>query len=112
MVAAIAVMRSTKATYSSRTPGFRRERNTVTIMAAAPLPSSAPGPSRHGSLGPLGSLGIFRRRFDRLHVGVGEAEMMADLMHQHVLDDGAERFIVLGPIIQDRATIKPNHVRH
>src|ERR1700685_1469603 len=33
MVAAIAPMRSTNATYSSRTPGLRRERNTVTIMA-------------------------------------------------------------------------------
>ena len=31
-------MRSTSATYSSRTPGFRRERKTVTIMAMLLMP--------------------------------------------------------------------------
>jgi hypothetical protein len=28
-------------------------------------------------------------------VVVGEAEVVADLMHQHVGDDGAQRFVVL-----------------
>src|SRR5262245_2657372 len=36
MVAASSLMRSTRLTYSSRTPGIRRERKTVTIMAVLP----------------------------------------------------------------------------
>ena len=38
--------------------------------------------------------------------------MMADLVHQHVLDDRAERLIVLGPVIKDRPPVEPDHVRH
>src|SRR5580700_8224062 len=48
-----------------------------------------------------------RAGFDRLHVGVGQAEMVADLVHQHVGDDGAQRILVRGPIVEDRAPIKP-----
>jgi hypothetical protein len=32
-----------------------------------------------------------RAGFDRLHVGVRQPEVVADLVHQHVTDDGAER---------------------
>src|SRR5271169_3594058 len=46
MVRAISVIRSTRATYSSRTPGLRRERNTVTIIAGMLLPFSSAQVSR------------------------------------------------------------------
>jgi hypothetical protein len=38
--------------------------------------------------------------------------MMADLMHQHMPDDRTERFVVLGPVVEDRAPVEPDHVRH
>ena len=50
--------------------------------------------------------------FDRRHIGIGQAEMMADLMHQHMFDDGAKGFVVLGPIVENRTPIKPDHVGH
>ena len=37
---------------------------------------------------------------------------MADLVDEHVPDDGAERFVVLRPVIEDRPTIEPDHVGH
>src|SRR5262249_29043285 len=49
---------------------------------------------------------------DSLHIGIGEAKMMADLVHQNMLDDGAERFVVLSPIIENRPPIEPDHIRH
>src|SRR5581483_6641255 len=49
---------------------------------------------------------------DRLHVGVRQAEMMADLVHQDVRDDRAERFVVLGPVVEDRPAVEPDHVGH
>ena len=36
--------------------------------------------------------------------------MMADLVDQHVADDVAEGLVVLGPVIQDRPAVEPNHV--
>src|SRR5437016_1837826 len=99
MVAAISAMRSTSATYSSRMPGRSRERNTITIMAS---PSLDPRivwritPSRHA-------------RLERLHVVVGEAEMVADLVHQHMGDDRAQRLVVLGPVVEDRPAVEPHH---
>ena len=38
--------------------------------------------------------------------------MMPDLVHQHMRDDGAERLVVLGPIVEDRAAVEPDHVGH
>src|ERR1700740_3269163 len=38
--------------------------------------------------------------------------MMADLMHQHMFDDGAKRLVVIGPIIENWAAIEPDHIRH
>ena len=37
--------------------------------------------------------------------------MMADLVHQHVGHERAERLLVLGPIIEERAAVEPDHVR-
>src|SRR3984957_11292040 len=50
------------------------------------------------------------RRFDRRHVVIGETEMMADLVDQHMADDPSQRFVMFGPVIQDRAAIQPDHV--
>src|SRR5271169_5350460 len=55
---------------------------------------------------------LFRTMLDGRHVLVRQPEMMTDLVHQHMLDDGAERFVVLGPVIDDRAAIEPDHVGH
>jgi hypothetical protein len=55
------------------------------------------------------SIGV---RFDRLHVGVGQAEMMADLMDQHMGDDGTERLLMVAPVVEDRPAIQPDHARH
>src|ERR1700722_2020006 len=38
--------------------------------------------------------------------------MMADLVHQHVAHDRSERLIVLGPIIEDRSAVQPDHIGH
>src|SRR5262245_29637829 len=51
-------------------------------------------------------------RLDRRHVVVGEAEMVADLVHQHVGDDGTKRLVVLGPVVEDRPPVEPDHVGH
>src|SRR5208282_578520 len=53
-----------------------------------------------------------RSSFDGSHVGIRQSEMMTDLVHQHMLDDRAERFVMLGPVIEDRAAIQPDHVGH
>ena len=38
--------------------------------------------------------------------------MMTDLVHQDVPDDRAQRFVVVGPVIEDRPAIEPDHIRH
>ncbi len=38
--------------------------------------------------------------------------MVADLVDEHVGDDVAERFLVLRPVIEDRAAVEGNAVRH
>src|SRR5215831_4870008 len=60
----------------------------------------------------LFAFGLLGRFLDRNHIRVGKAEMMTDLMYQHMFDDGAERLVVLGPIVENWTTIEPNHVRH
>ena len=37
---------------------------------------------------------------------------MADLVHQDVGDDRAQGLVVLGPVIQDRTAVEPDHVGH
>ena len=37
--------------------------------------------------------------------------MMANLVHQHVTDDRAQFLVVLGPVVQDRPAVQPDHVR-
>ena len=51
-----------------------------------------------------------RVSLDRLHIGVRQPEMVADLMDQDVTDDMAQRFLMLGPVIQDRPPVEPDHV--
>src|SRR5258708_6370875 len=58
----------------------------------------------------LSILHRIRLVFDALHVVIGESEVVADLVHEHVDDDGAERFLVLGPIIENRPPVEMNHV--
>ena len=58
------------------------------------------------------SPGSVRLGFDCLHVGVGKAEMVADLMDQHVGNDGAERVLMLTPIVEDWPAVEPDHVGH
>src|SRR5947199_2782672 len=68
--------------------------------------------SQHSQLGLSSSMGsILCSRFYGLHVLVRQAEMVSDLMHQHVRDDGAERLFVLRPVVEDGATEKPDSVR-
>ena len=38
--------------------------------------------------------------------------MVADLVHQHVGDDGAQAVLVLGPVVEDRPAVEPDHVGH
>src|SRR3954471_22747158 len=50
--------------------------------------------------------------FDVFHVLIRHAEVMADLVHQHMRDDRAERLVMLRPVIEDRTPVEPDHVRH
>ena len=36
--------------------------------------------------------------------------MMADLVHEDVGDEVAEGFLVLGPVVEDRPAVEPDHV--
>ncbi len=36
--------------------------------------------------------------------------MVADLVDQHMPHNDLKRFVVLGPVIEDRAAVKPDHV--
>jgi len=38
--------------------------------------------------------------------------MMADLVHEHVLDDSAEGLATRSPVFEDRPPVEPDHVRH
>src|SRR5215468_1034581 len=119
MVAASSAIRFTRATYSSRTPGRRRERKTVTIMASSIRAHAAAScaadqmyvfdrwHARGRCRGLRRSAG---RRLDLLHIAVRQAKMMADLVHQDVGDDLAQRLVVLGPIVQDGSAVEPDHV--
>src|ERR1700687_4629524 len=57
-------------------------------------------------------LSSFGRLFDRRHIRVRQAEVMADLVHQNMLDDGPQCLVVLGPIIEDRPPVQTDNVRH
>ncbi len=50
--------------------------------------------------------------FDCLHIGIRQTEVMTDLVHQDVRDNGSERVFVFCPVVEDRAAIKPDHIRH
>src|SRR3954466_7523128 len=51
-----------------------------------------------------------RSRLDRFHVGVRQAEVVADLVDEDMADDMAERLVVLGPVIEDWPPVQPDHV--
>ena len=75
--------------------GFRFEAEIAAMAAAVDFHCLAP----------------FSRRSPRsLRCRVRQPEMMADLVHQHVGDDGAQAVLVLGPVVEDRAAIEPDHV--
>src|SRR5690606_5056684 len=48
---------------------------------------------------------------DRSHAGIGKAEMVADLVNENVGDDGTQRLLVLGPVVEDGTAIEPDLVR-
>ena len=50
------------------------------------------------------------RALDPLHVLVAEAEMMADLMDQHVPHQMPQIFAGLAPVIEDRPAVEKDHV--
>src|SRR5205823_526697 len=58
------------------------------------------------------SVCVLGRVLDPGHVGIRQAEMVADLVHQHMLHDCAQGLLVLGPIVEDRPAVEPDHIRH
>src|SRR5262249_21032608 len=50
------------------------------------------------------------RRFDPFHVRVAEAEMVADLVDQHMAHQPGEILAALAPIIEDRPAVEKDHV--
>src|SRR5207244_7826518 len=48
-------------------------------------------------------------RLNRLHVGVRQPKVVPDLVDQDVADDMAERFLMLGPVVEDRTAVEPDH---
>src|ERR1700742_217645 len=75
-------------------------------------PIAAANPRVNPSVNPgQAARGLFRAGLDLLHVGVGQAEMVANFVDQDVADDLAEGFVVLRPVIQDRPPVEPDHVR-
>src|SRR5689334_21526610 len=51
------------------------------------------------------------RFLDAFHVLVGQPEMMADLVDQHMGDDVAQRLLVLRPVVEDGAAVERDAVR-
>jgi hypothetical protein len=49
-------------------------------------------------------------RLDARHVLVAKAEMVADLVDQHVADDAHQILAGLAPIIEDRPAIEKDHI--
>ena len=54
---------------------------------------------------------LLGRLLDPLHVIVRQAEMVADLVDQHMGDDVAQRLLVLGPVVEDGAAVERDAVR-
>src|SRR5262245_34912108 len=54
---------------------------------------------------------VARGGFDALHVRVGEAKMMADLVDQHMGDEVAERLVAFRPVIEQRSAVEKYHIR-
>src|SRR5882757_334956 len=59
----------------------------------------------------LGAAGFFfGLGFDRLHVIVAQAEMMADLVDQHVAHDVRQVFARFAPVVEDRTAVEEDAV--
>src|ERR1700730_10254270 len=93
--------------------------STLIILSGAATSSSLVNFSMVGSfrcsIRVLSRLRLVRKPLASLdvpHVMVRQAEMMADLMHQHMCDDGAQGLIMLGPIVENWPAVEPDHVRH
>src|SRR3546814_12038070 len=81
-------------------------------------PASATGlrtaGGRRGCTPPVRAAAAPRSRhlFQRVHVVVGKAEMMADLVDQHMADQPVEPFALLDPFAKDRDAIAGDAVGH
>src|SRR5215213_6306806 len=67
----------------------------------------SPAPRRRSRLR-RGGPALVRRR---LHVGVREPEVVADLVHEDVGDEVPEGLLVRGPVVEERPAVEPDHVR-
>src|ERR1051326_1858477 len=54
----------------------------------------------------------FGAGFYVFHIIIRQPEVMPDLMHQDMGDNRAERFVMLGPIVEDGPAVEPDHIRH
>src|SRR5262245_30921348 len=86
-----------------RTPAadLRRRPDGAALPRANDRPRRArtcpPGRPRH----PAAQTSLLGLSLDRLDIRVRQAEVMADLVHEHVCNHCPKRLLVLGPIIQD-----------
>ncbi len=88
--------------FEAADPGFGGVRRQI------PVATFAIGPELKQLLSPCaGSPG---RGLDPFHIPVGQAEMMADFMYEHMCNNGLKRLVVFGPIIQDRPSVEPDPV--
>src|SRR5215467_1396272 len=84
--------------------------SSVVNLSMVALPDEARGGVVYRERGPNPRpnwAGLVRSRFDRLHIVVRKAEMVADLVDQHVTDDTAECLLMFRPVVQDRPPIEP-----
>src|SRR5579872_1608786 len=49
--------------------------------------------------------------FDRLHIRVRKAKMMANFVNEHMGDDRTKRVFALAPVVEKGPPIEPDHVR-
>src|SRR6185295_16486337 len=83
----------------------------IPVAAGSASPSMVIAPHWHAPSILIAS-SLVSGLFERFHIVIRHSEMMPDLVHQHMGDDRAERIVVLGPVIEDRAAVEPDHVWH
>ena len=95
--------------HPGRSPCWSSSRWSAASSArAGPRPASCRPPTTRDLSGAQASAG----RLDRLHVVVGQAEMVADLVDEDVGDEVPEGLVVLGPVVEQRPAVEPDLVRH